>query len=564
MRPPEALVAERQLEMVRRIRCAIYTRKSSEEGLDQDFNSLDAQAEACAAYVTSQKAEGWVLVPTRYDDGGLSGGTLERPALQRLLADIETGLVDQIVVYKIDRLTRSLSDFAKIVDRLDAAGASFVSVTQSVNTATSMGRLTLNMLLSFAQFEREVTAERIRDKIAASKKKGLWMGGTVPFGFRPDGRSLKIDEGEAPIIRHIHDLYHQLGSVRAVAEEAADLGYRTRARPSASGTRTGGTPFSRGHVYQILTNPLYAGRIRHKDKVYPGQHPAIIDPANWDTLQERLGAEAARSRGRSNASECSPLVGKLFDETGDRLTPSHSRKNSKRLRYYISRRLVTERRKKHPDAWRLPARDLETGIARILRDHLTKPTVLTDLVREVSAAEIPGLHEKFRQLANDCDPDGSADIWASLLRRADLQQGSILLRLDRKVLAERLGIRPDRIDSAARRISASFQMQRRGVESRIILGAAVPQVDPVLAKNILAAQHWYAAIKAGASFGDLATKEKTTTSRIQQMIGLAFLAPDILDQVAAGRQPVAFTSEWVKRRQLPADWDQQRQIVGGL
>lgn len=234
------------------------------------------------------------------------------------------------------------------------------------------------------------------------------------------------------------------------------------------------------------------------------------------------------------------------------------------LRYYISRRLVTERRQKHPDAWRLPARDLETGIARILRDHLTKPTVLTDLVREVSAAEIPGLHEKFRQLANDCDPDGSADIWAPLLRRADLQQGSILLRLDRKVLAERLGIRPDRIDSAARRISASFQMQRRGVEARIILGAAVPQVDPVLAKNILAAQHWYAAIKAGASFVDLATKEKTTTSRIQQMIGLAFLAPDILDQVAARRQPVAFTSEWVKRRQLPADWDQQRQIVGGL
>ncbi len=550
--------------MARRIRCAIYTRKSSEEGLDQDFNSLDAQAEACAAYVTSQKAEGWILVPTRYDDGGLSGGTLERPALQRLLADIEAGLVDQIVVYKIDRLTRSLSVFAKIVDRLDAAGASFVSVTQSFNTATSMGRLTLNMLLSFAQFEREVRAERIRDKIAASKKKGLCMGGTVPFGYQPDGRSLKIDEGEAPINRHIHDLYRQFGSVRAVAEEAEDLGYRTRARPSATGTRTGGTPFSRGHVYQILTNPLYAGRIRHRDKVYPGQHPAIIDPAIWDAFQERLSAEAARSRGRSNVAETSPLVGKLFDKTGDRLTPSHSRKNGKRLRYYVSRRLITERRQKHPDAWRLPARDLETGIARILRDHLTKPTVPAELVRDLSAAELPGLQEKFRQLANDCDPDGGADLWAPLLGPADPQQGSILLRLDRQVLAERLGIRPDRIDSAARRISASFQMQRRGVEARIILGAAVPQVDLVLAKNILAAQHWYAAIKAGASFGDLATREKTTTSRIQQMIGLAFLAPVILDQVAAGRQPVAFTSEWVKRRQLPAYWDQQRQIVGGL
>lgn len=550
--------------MARRIRCAIYTRKSSEEGLDQDFNSLDAQHEACAAYVTSQKAEGWVLITTRYDDGGLSGGTLGRPALQRLLADIEAGLVDQIVVYKIDRLTRSLSDFAKIVDRLDAVSASFVSVTQSFNTATSMGRLTLNMLLSFAQFEREVTAERIRDKIAASKKKGLWMGGTVPFGYQPDGRSLKIDETEAPIIRHIHDLYHQLGSIRAVAEEAEDLGYRTRARPSASGTRTGGTSFSRGHVYQILTNPLYAGRIRHRDNVYPGQHPAIIDPAAWDTLQERLAAEAARSRGHANAVERSPLVGKLFDETGDRLTPSHSRKNGKRLRYYISRRLINDKRERHPDAWRLPARDLETGIARILRDHLKKPTVLTDLIRDLSAAEIPGLQEKLRYLANDCDPEGSVDLWAQLLRRADLQQGSILLRLDRKVLAERLCILPDRIESAARRISASFQTQRRGVEARIVLGAAVPQVDPVLAKNILTAQRWYAAIKAGSSFGDLAAREKTTTSRIQQMIGLALLAPDVLDQVAAGSQPVSFTSEWFKRRQLPADWIQQRDIVDGI
>lgn len=489
---------------------------------------------------------------------------MERPALQRLLADIEAGLVDQIVVYKIDRLTRSLSDFAKIVDRLDAASASFVSVTQSFNTATSMGRLTLNMLLSFAQFEREVTAERIRDKIAASKKKGLWMGGTVPFGYQPDGRSLKIDETEAPIIRRIHDLYHDLGSVRAVAERAEELDYRTRLRSFATGTSTGGTPFSRGHIYQILSNPLYAGRIRHRDKIYDGQHPAIIAPPAWDEMQERLASEAARTRGRSNAAERSPLVGKLFDETGDRLTPSHSRKNGKRLRYYISRRLVTNRREKHADAWRLPARDLETGIARVLGDHLRKPTVVTDLVRDITASEVPDLQATLRQVANDCDPEGAADVWAPLLRRADLAQGSILLRLDRKVLADRLGIASDRIDSAARRIPASFQMQRRGVEARIILGAAVPQVDPVLAKNILTAQKWYAAIKAGASFGDLATREKTTSSRIQQMIGLAFLAPDILDQVAAGSQPVAFTSEWFKRRQLPLEWDMQQRVFGSL
>jgi site-specific DNA recombinase len=550
--------------MGHRIRCAIYTRKSSEEGLDQDFNSLDAQHEACAAYVASQKAEGWVLVPTRYDDGGLSGGTLERPGLLRLLTDIETGNVDQIVVYKIDRLTRALSDFAKIVDRLDAAGASFVSVTQSFNTATSMGRLTLNMLLSFAQFEREVTAERIRDKIAASKKKGLWMGGTVPFGYQPVGRSLKIDDNEAPIIRHIYALYRDLGSVRAVAEKAEDLGYRTRVRPATSGGSTGGQPFARGHIHQILTNPLYAGRIRHREKIHEGLHPPIIEPEQWEDIQVCLSADASRKRGRKNAATRSLLVGKLFDETGDRLTPSHSQKNGKRLRYYISRRLVTDRRRKHPDAWRLPARDIEIGIARTLRDHLMKPAALADLIDDLSASEIPDLQVRLQHIANDCDPDGTAASWAPLLRRADLAQGCIILRLDRKILATRLDINSDRIDAQARRITASFQMQRGGVEAKIIMGAATPQVDPVLVKNILMARRWYKAIKAGASFGAIATQEKTTTSRIQQMIRLAFLAPDILDQIAAGGQPVTFTSEWFKRRQLPEDWDLQRKLIAAL
>ncbi|MCP5355248.1 MAG: recombinase family protein [Rhodobacteraceae bacterium] len=223
-----------------KIRCAIYTRKSSEEGLEQEFNSLHAQREACAAYVASQKAEGWVLMPTEYDDGGISGGTLERPALQRLLGDIDAGLVDQIVVYKIDRLTRSLADFAKIVDRLDAAGASFVSVTQSFNTATSMGRLTLNMLLSFAQFEREVTAERIRDKIAASKRKGLWMGGQVPLGYEADGRTLRINAEEARTVRTLYALYDRLGTVRAVKAEADRLDLVTKVRSKPDGSRTGG------------------------------------------------------------------------------------------------------------------------------------------------------------------------------------------------------------------------------------------------------------------------------------------------------------------------------------
>jgi DNA invertase Pin-like site-specific DNA recombinase len=269
-------------------RCATYTRKSSEEGLDQDFNSLDAQRESCEAYIRSQAGEGWKHVRTRYDDGGYSGGTLDRPALGRLLEDIEAGKIDTIVVYKVDRLTRSLADFAKIVEVLDAHGASFVSVTQQFNTTTSMGRLTLNMLLSFAQFEREVTGERIRDKIAASKRKGLWMGGPVPLGYEPNGRTLAIVETEAKTVRTLFRLYLELGTVRRVKEEADRVGLTTKVREGADRRMRGGRSLSRGHIYHLLSNPLYIGRIAHRGESYEGQHPAIINPDTWDAVQKRL------------------------------------------------------------------------------------------------------------------------------------------------------------------------------------------------------------------------------------------------------------------------------------
>ena len=273
------------------VHCAIYTRKSSEEGLEQDFNSLDAQREACAAYVASQKGEGWKLVPNRYDDGGISGGTLERPGLQNLLADIEAGKVDLVIVYKVDRLTRSLADFAKLVDRFDATGASFVSVTQQFNTATSMGRLTLNVLLSFAQFEREVTAERIRDKIAASKKKGLWMGGLVPLGYDAKDRTLVINEAEAETVRTIFRLYLELGNVRRVKEEADRLGLVSKKRSLRRRQFSGGVAFTRGRIsHLLLSNPVYVGEIRHKTQTYPGQHPAIIDRATFDAVRAKLDA----------------------------------------------------------------------------------------------------------------------------------------------------------------------------------------------------------------------------------------------------------------------------------
>ena len=273
-----------------RIACAIYTRKSSDEGLDKEFNSLDAQREACEAYIVSQKHAAWVAVRDLYDDGGLSGGTLERPALQRLLGDIKIGKVQIVVVYKVDRLTRSLADFAKIVDVLDAHNASFVSVTQSFNTTTSMGRLTLNMLLSFAQFEREIAGERIRDKIAASKAKGMWMGGAIPLGYDVKERKLVVNAAEAETVRLIFTRYAELGSVTLLQGELDRRGFRSKLREGVVGRLAGGAKFSRGILYLILQNHLYRGEVAHKGNVYPGQHEAIVDADLWRIVQDKLTA----------------------------------------------------------------------------------------------------------------------------------------------------------------------------------------------------------------------------------------------------------------------------------
>ena len=323
-------------------RCAIYTRKSSEEGLEQAFNSLDAQREACEAYVRSQRHEGWVLLPTAYDDGGISGGTLERPALQQLLADISIGKVDLVIVYKVDRLTRSLADFAKIVEVFDAQGASFVSVTQQFNTATSMGRLTLNMLLSFAQFEREVTGERIRDKIAASKRKGMWMGGNVPLGYDVQERKLVINPAEAATVIQIFQLYLALGSVRLLQEQLAAAGVCSKSRPLAESPKMrGGQVLARGALYTMLQNRLYRGEVVHQGNVYPGEHAAIIELELWDAAQRRLTDNRAEQHAGTRAANPSLLTGLIYDGAGERLLPTHSQKGERRYRYYVSKALQT-------------------------------------------------------------------------------------------------------------------------------------------------------------------------------------------------------------------------------
>ncbi|SHK15835.1 Site-specific DNA recombinase [Shimia gijangensis] len=542
---------------MRRVRCAIYTRKSTEDGLEQDFNSLDAQREACEAYIASQKHEGWELLPDRYDDGGISGGHLERPALQRLMQDIDAKQVDQIVVYKIDRLTRSLADFAKLVDRLDAAEASFVSVTQSFNTATSMGRLTLNVLLSFAQFEREVTAERIRDKIAASKKRGLWMGGHVPLGYQPNGRTLQIDEAEAETVRALYDLYLEHRSIRIVKEKAEGLKLRTRRRERPDGRVTGGGLFDRGHIHHILTNPIYAGRIRHKGNVYEGQHPAIIDPEVWEQTQGMLKDVALKTRGTKQRATRSPLAGKLYDETGDRLTPSHSQKNGKRLRYYISRRLVVERSKKHPDAWRLPAEQLEGLLVDVVNQHLGRKGAAALMTVDLSATELVAVNGSLQEV---CKPHQVI----GLIERVDLAPGSLRVRLGAEALVSLLGIPADKIVFEALTIKAPFQMRRRGVELKLHLGVAPVEIDKTLIQNIVKAKSWLAMITEGKTFTEIADADGTSKRRIQAVIELALLAPESLDVIAIGKQPMGLTSDYLVKTGFSAIWAEQQEQFAKL
>ena len=330
-----------------RIRCAIYTRKSSEEGLEQSFNSLDAQREACEAYIVSQRHEGWQLIPTKYDDGGFSGGNMERPALKRLLADIAARRVDNVVVYKVDRLTRSLADFAKIVEQFDKQGISFVSVTQQFNTTTSMGRLTLNVLLSFAQFEREVTGERIRDKVAASKRKGMWMEGVVPLGYDLVDRHLVLNPAEADQVKQIYQTYLRLGCVANLQAHLEKEGIRSKKRTSRTGRTSGDAIFSRGALYLMLHNRIYLGEIVHKDASFPGQHPAIIDQKLWDQVQLQFQSNLQAARKRPRTTEQSLLMGLIYDEQGNRFTPSHANKKGRRYRYYVSQAVIQNAKKSH-------------------------------------------------------------------------------------------------------------------------------------------------------------------------------------------------------------------------
>ena len=546
-------------EATRRRRCAVYTRKSSEEGLEQDFNSLDAQREACEAYIRSQAGEGWKLVPTRYDDGGYSGGNVERPGLQKLLADIEAKKVDTVVVYKVDRLTRSLGDFAKIVDVLDAHGVSFVSVTQQFNTTTSMGRLTLNMLLSFAQFEREVTGERIRDKIAASKRKGMWMGGFVPLGYEAAGRTLQIVESEAQVVRKIFQLYLELGAVSRAKIAVDRLGLRSKARHTRSKKTSGGHPLGRGHLYRILNNPIYAGRIRHKGQEFEGQHPAIIDNATWTATQEKLISQTPRRATQTNLAHANPLRGKLFDESGQALTPTHCTKGGRRYRYYVSSPLADDD-SRHEGAggrrrWRLAAREIELFVASQVSRVFAEPDELTRLLQNTELSE--------RQIADLVLAIGRwKGTHRDLVTRIDLGSERITIQIDvSQIVGEPGTILHQEVSAITR---------RRGVETRLVLTEEKsalndPRVDASLIKAIVRARGWFDDLASGRfrSLEEIGKANNVSDRYVSALLSLAFLSPEIVSQALDGTQDVRLTTQaLVKNLDLPLAWKTQCSLTG--
>jgi site-specific DNA recombinase len=582
-------MAEKSGSRARRLRCAIYTRKSSDEGLELEFNSLHAQREACEAFISSQRHEGWFVLSALYNDGGFSGGTMDRPALQRLLSDIGAGKVDVVVVYKIDRLTRSLFDFAKIVEAFDAKAVSFVSVTQQFNTTTSMGRLTLNVLLSFAQFEREVTSERIRDKIAASKQKGMWMGGAVPLGYDALNRKLRVNSEEAKTVRLLFELYLKLGSVRLLQEECQRLGLRTKLRTMLDGRHAGGTAFSRGHLYRILSNPIYIGRIPHRGNSYEGEHEAIIDAETWEKVETKIAMNAGRKRGRTSSKHPSLLAGLLFTDQGFSFTPSHALNHCRRYRYYVERSLLTPDAAKARSAayhaegkglqskgWRLPAQEVEQLILKQVAAFLRDRVALLDALcfKRKSPDVVSALLAGASKLADGCDAGSFArrlELIATLVRRVTIGQDQVTIEIDPNHLAERLLDQEALTQSRGKNhspilLQVPVRFRRRGVEAKLVVLSqqqAAPEPDTNLIKTLARAHEWWGRIIRGDArgIGEIARTEGFNRAYVTRFLCLAFLSPEVTKALLEGRQPTELTAKRLIRSALmiPLLWPDQHE-----
>lgn len=527
-------------------RCAIYTRKSSEHGLEQDFNSLDAQREAAEAYIKSQAHEGWRLIKTHYNDGGLSGGTLERPALQSLLADVEARKIDIVVVYKVDRLTRSLADFAKLVELFEARGVSFVSVTQQFNTTTSMGRLTLNVLLSFAQFEREIAGERIRDKFAASRRKGMWMGGTIPVGYDVQDRKLIVNEAEAATVRLIFERYLALGCVSRLQGDLDRKGVQSKPRILTSGRVLGGCSFGRGALYHLLQNRIYRGEVVHKGMVYPGEHEAVIDEELWNAVQAKLAGNRKKRR-QARIESGAILSGLIFDDRGNRMSPTHTMRRGNRYRYYISQARL--RGKPAGSRHRIGADDVERLIVEYLCRQQARADLADDLATGVWSAE-------------------TRELILSTVDRVVVHREEVEVTLNIKEAAgAATSVDVDEKNESTGTIKLPFPPPRPRERKEIIVpgnsGTRPRRIDQELILALARARSWMRALRQGefVDTAEIARRLRLSDPHVRRLLRLTYLAPDIVESIVEGRQPRILTVKLLLKG-IPLDWADQRTAFG--
>jgi site-specific DNA recombinase len=530
---------------VKSVRCAIYTRVSTDQGLDQDFNSLDAQYEAASAYIKSQAHAGWTQIRSRYDDGGYSGGSTDRPDLQRLLEDIRSRKIDVIVVYKVDRLTRSLADFAKLVELFDTHGVSFVSVTQQFNTTTSMGRLTLNVLLSFAQFEREVTSERIRDKIAASKRKGIWVGGNLPLGYEMKDGKIAVVEEEAEQVRFIYRRYLELGSVNELVRDLGERNINTKFKKLSTGTTRGGIPFGRGSLYYLLNNHFYVGEVKYKNEILPGEQPPILDRALFEAVRQKALAQwSHRTLARSKSDHL--LAGFLFDDAGHPMVPTHATKAGVRYRYYASASVLHGEAKTASvgSISRVPAAEVEEAVVRSLKAHLAE------------------------------QQNGQTASVASLNNRAALEHlvAAIAVHNDKLVVRLKSNASDEASDNPDdRSLTIPWQKPPSKRRRQILLPSnkSRSEVRPQhferraqLVSAIARGRQWLDDVVSGrmTTVAELCVRENCSVRQVNMTISLAFLAPNLVKAAIEGRLPRGIGIE--RLRDLPSEWSQQFEVLG--
>jgi DNA invertase Pin-like site-specific DNA recombinase len=533
---------------VKPVRCAIYTRVSTDQGLDQQFNSLDAQYDASSAYIKSQAHAGWTLIKARYDDGGYSGGSTDRPDLQRLLDDIRARRIDVIVVYKVDRLTRSLADFAKLVELFEAHGVAFVSVTQQFNTTTSMGRLILNVLLSFAQFEREVTSERIRDKIAASKRKGLWVGGPLPLGYDMEDGKIAVVESEAEQVRLIFKRYLELSGVNALVRDLKERNIRTKTRPFATGGTRGGIPFERGTLFYLLRNRFYIGEVKYKGEILPGEQRPIMDRALFDAVQQKLTDQwTTRTTVRTAGDHL--LTGLLFDDAGHRMAPTHATKAGIRYRYYVSLPCLHGEAKtaKVGSITRVPAADVEDVVVKSLNEHLRSRT-------GTSASAIAD-HSAIPELVD----------------RIDVFKDRLAIRLRAQENPGTINLADNNEPTDDRLLSVPWQKPpfKRFREILLPHGSSRKEIRPErperrlrLVSAIARGRRWLDEIISGSvtNAEQIALRERCSVRHVNMTISLAFLAPRLVRAAVEGRLPRGINIE--RLRDAPTEWSRQFEALG--